>query len=177
VIALSGSPIDVLVDVVEEVRRSIDYSKTKAYLRNYTSWKIVCMLYTRLLNYYPEDTIYVWRNPRTGKTQITGEPIHLYLDLDPPIAIRVYSMLGFNSRERAVKLFRSSRMGSVEKFYRIPVRNRVAIMFDSNPVYIDWRIHRILKLIPEYRRKGAYLVQTTRRGTRVYRLWEYNPDF
>ena len=174
---MSGSPIEVLVSVVEEVRKTIDYTKPKHDLRNYTNWKIVCMLYVRLLKYYPEDTIYVWRNPRSGRTAITGEPLHLYLNTKPPIAVRVLSLLGYNAREKAGRVFRSNGLGAIGNFYRIPVRNRVCILLDSNPVYIDWRIHRILKLIPEYRRKGAYLVQTTRRGTRVYRLWEYNPDF
>jgi len=177
VIALSGSPIEVLVSVVEEVRRSIDYSKPRAYLKNYTNWKFVCMIYSRLLKYYPEDTIYVGRNPETGKTSITGEPIHLYLYLDQPVAVRVFSLLGFNSREKMGKLFHSSRIGSIGKFYRIPVRNRVVVLFDNNPVFVDWRIYRILEVVPEYRREGAYLVHTTGYGTRVYRLWEYSPDF
>ena len=174
---MSGSPIEVLVNVVEDVRRSIDYNKPKYQLRNYTNWKLVCMLYVRLLRYYPEHSICVGRNPRTGRTSITGEPIHLYLDTEPPIAVRAFSLLGYNAREKAGKLFRSTGIGSIGKFYRIPVRNRVAIMFDSNPVYIDWRIHRILGLIPEHRRKGAYIIHTTRRGTRVFRLWEYNSHF
>ena len=82
-------------------------------------------------------------------------------------------MLGYNAREKAGRLFRSAGIGSIGNFYRVPVRNRVGVLFDNNPLYIDWRIHRILGLIPEYRREGAYLVHTTRRGTSVYRLWEY----
>jgi len=171
------NPIDVLVSVVDEVRKTIDYTKPKHDLRNYTNWKLVCMIYTRLLKYYSEDTIFVWRNPKTGKTTITGEPIHLYLDTDPPIAVRVFSMLGFNSREKAGRLFRSTGAGSLGNFFNIPVRNRVCILFDNHPLYVEWRIHRILGLIPEYRREGAYIIHTTKSGTKVYRLWEFVSDF
>jgi len=170
------NPIDVLVNVVDEVRKTIDYTKPKHDLRNYTSWKIVCMIYTRLLKYYPEDIIYVWRNPKTGKSTPTGEPIHLYLDTAPPIAVRVISILGFNAREKAGRLFRSTGAGSLGNFFRIPVRHRVCIVLDNHPLYIDWRLRRILGVVPEHRMEGAYLIHSTKHNIKVYRLWEYS-DF